>query len=176
MEANGSFKKANVLISPCPENEADLARTATGTLTGVKAAGLVIIRFAMNCTILGDPCGHRPWYEFHECAEAPYAFVFYFAVKVFNLVVGTPCNVLVMWQIVTKKSDASTSDIFIFNLALLDAYFCLMTPIELLNRVQMDDSRIWYFARFAYGIKDVAPLFLVRAAASRVFYLQAVCI
>ncbi|XP_029026491.1 P2Y purinoceptor 1-like [Betta splendens] len=115
----------------------------------------------MNCTKLGDPCGHRPWYEFHECAEAPYAFVFYFAVKVFNLVLGTPCNVLVMWHINSKKSDASTSDIFIFNLAVLDAYFCLMTPVELLNRVQMDDYRIWYFARFAYGIKDVAPLFLM---------------
>ncbi|XP_026215401.1 P2Y purinoceptor 1-like [Anabas testudineus] len=114
----------------------------------------------MNCTP-GEPCGRRPWYEFPECAVAPYAFVFYYVVKVLNLAVGTPCNVLVMWQIATKKTDTSTSDIFIFNLALLDAYFCVMTPVEMVNRILLDDSRIWYFQRFAYGIKDVAPLFLM---------------
>ncbi|XP_022593771.1 G-protein coupled receptor 4-like [Seriola dumerili] len=108
--------------------------------------------------------GHHitpPWYQFPVCAVAPYGFIFYFGVKVFNLALGTPCNILVIWQIATKKSDASTSDIFIFNLAILDAYFCLMTPIEMANRLLLGDSRIWYFQRFAYGIKDVAPLFLV---------------
>lgn len=113
----------------------------------------------MNCT--SGRCGQRPWYEFNECAVAPYAFAFYYMVKVVNLVIGTPCNGLVIWQIASKKSDASTSDIFIFNLAILDAYFCLMTPIEMVNRLMMDDSRIWYFQRFAYGVKDLAPLFLV---------------
>lgn len=115
----------------------------------------------MNFTTDGGSRGPPPWYQFPVCAVAPYGFIFYFGVKVFNLAVGTPCNLLVIWQIATKKSDASTSDIFIFNLAILDAYFCLMTPIELVNRLLLDDSRIWYSQRFAYGIKDVAPLFLV---------------
>ncbi|XP_029360404.1 P2Y purinoceptor 1-like [Echeneis naucrates] len=101
------------------------------------------------------------WYQFPVCGVAPYGFVFYFGVKVFNLAVGTPSNVLVIWQIAAKKSGTSTSDIFIFNLAVLDAYFCLMTPADLLNRLLLGDSRIWYFQKFAYGIKDVAPLFLV---------------
>ncbi|XP_038568722.1 G-protein coupled receptor 4 [Micropterus salmoides] len=115
----------------------------------------------VNSTPTGGPRGPPPWYQFPVCAVAPYSFIFYFGVKVFNLAVGTPCNILVIWQIITKKSDASTSDIFIFNLAILDAYFCLMTPIELVNRLLLDDSRVWYSQRLAYGIKDMAPLFLV---------------
>ncbi|XP_034543538.1 G-protein coupled receptor 4-like [Notolabrus celidotus] len=114
-----------------------------------------------NSTTTGGPLGPPPWYQYPVCAVAPYGFIFYFGVKVFNLAIGTPCNILVIWKIVSNKSDASTCDIFIFNLAILDAYFCLMTPIEMTNRLLLGDSRIWYAQRFAYGIKDVAPLFLV---------------
>ncbi|XP_074538611.1 G-prodeshotein coupled receptor 4-like [Halichoeres trimaculatus] len=115
----------------------------------------------VNSTTTVGPHQPPPWYQYPVCAIAPYGFIFYFGVKVFNLAVGTPCNILVIWQIASKKSDASTSDIFILNLAILDAYFCLMTPIEMTNRLLLGNSRIWYAQRFAYGIKDVAPLFLV---------------
>lgn len=101
------------------------------------------------------------WYQYPVCAGTPYGFVFYYGVKMFNLVVGAPCNFLVIWQIATKKSDTCTSDIFIFNLAVLDAYFCLTTPVDLVNNLLLDDSRIWYAQRFAYGVKDLAVLFLV---------------
>ncbi|KAJ4936959.1 hypothetical protein JOQ06_001543 [Pogonophryne albipinna] len=111
----------------------------------------------LNSSSRGPP----PWFQFSVCSVAPYGFIFYFGVKVFNLLVGTPCNVLVLWQIASRKNDACTSDIFIFNLAVMDAFFCLMTPIEMVNRLLLDDQRIWYFQRFAYGIKDVAPLYLV---------------
>ncbi|KAJ8406705.1 hypothetical protein AAFF_G00296210 [Aldrovandia affinis] len=100
------------------------------------------------------------WYGFEFCKVVPGGFVFYYAVKVFNLVVGFPGNTMVIWQVARKKSDSSTSDIFIFNLAIFDAYFCLMTPIELVNRLLLNDKRIGYFQRFAYGIKDTTPLFL----------------
>ncbi|KAM3623343.1 uncharacterized protein V6R79_009977 [Siganus canaliculatus] len=115
----------------------------------------------VNSTTPGSPPGPPPWYQFAACAVAPYGFIFYFGVKVFNLAVGAPCNFLVIWQIASNKRDASTSDIFIFNLAVLDAYFCLMTPVDMVNRLLLDDRRVWYAQRFAYGIKDVAPLFLV---------------
>nr|XP_057934386.1 P2Y purinoceptor 1 [Doryrhamphus excisus] len=101
------------------------------------------------------------WYKYEVCAVAPYGFIFYYGVKVFNLVVGTPCNGLVIWQQATRKSDASTSDIFILNLAILDAYFCLMMPTELLNTLLLDDTHIWYLQKFAYGVKDTGVLFLV---------------
>ncbi|TWW58974.1 G-protein coupled receptor 35-like [Takifugu flavidus] len=115
----------------------------------------------MNSTSPTGLHGLPLWYQYPLCAGAPYGFIFYYGVKMFNLVVGAPCNFLVIWQIATKKSDASTSDIFIFNLAVLDTYFCLMTPVELVNHLLLDDSRIWYFQRFAYGLKDLAVLFLV---------------
>ncbi|XP_061882098.1 P2Y purinoceptor 1 [Entelurus aequoreus] len=101
------------------------------------------------------------WYQYEVCAVAPYGFIFYYGVKVFNLVVGTPCNGLVIWQIATRKRDASTSDIFILNLALLDAYFCLMMPTELLNSLLLDNTSIKYVQRFAYGVKDTGVFFLV---------------
>nr|XP_019958238.1 PREDICTED: hydroxycarboxylic acid receptor 2-like [Paralichthys olivaceus] len=115
----------------------------------------------VNSTTPGGPPGPPPWYQFPLCAVAPYGYVFYFMVKVLNLCVGAPCNILVIWQIASKKSDASTSDTFIFNLAVLDAFFCLMTPIDMVNRLLLGDSNIWFFQRFTYGVKDIAPLFLV---------------
>ncbi|XP_027874791.1 proteinase-activated receptor 3-like [Xiphophorus couchianus] len=113
-----------------------------------------------NSTITGGRV--RPlWYNYPECVVSPQPFAFYFACKVINLVVGTPGNIFVIWQIASKKKNTSTSDIFFLNLAVLDAYFCLMTPIELVNRMELDDKNIWIFQRFAYGVKDLAPLFLV---------------
>ncbi|XP_029987329.1 P2Y purinoceptor 1 [Sphaeramia orbicularis] len=115
----------------------------------------------VNYSNSSGPRGPPPWYLFPECAVAPYGFIFYYGVKVFNLVVGAPSNALVIWQIITKRSEGSTCDTFIFNLALLDTYFCLMTPVDLVNSLVLNDRRIWYFQRFAYGVKDAAPLFLV---------------
>ncbi|XP_023670238.2 hydroxycarboxylic acid receptor 2 [Paramormyrops kingsleyae] len=111
-----------------------------------------------NSTTLGS--GPILWYQFDVCKSEPYGFVFYFFVKVLNMVVGIPANVMVMWHVTKKRADPSTSDIFIFNMALLDAFFSLVTPIELVNRLLLGDDRIWYFQRLAYGIKDVTPLFL----------------
>lgn len=108
-----------------------------------------------------SPAWHPPlWYQFDKCAEAPYAFVFYFVVKVFNLALGFPSNMLVMWLIATRKSEGCTSDVFIFSLAALDAFFCLMTPVDLFNRLYLDHWGIWHLQSFAYGVKDMAPLFL----------------
>ncbi|XP_064181213.1 proteinase-activated receptor 3-like [Anguilla rostrata] len=104
--------------------------------------------------------GLPPWYQYDECKDEPGGFAFYYLVKVVNLVVGFPANIMVMWQVARKKSDSSTSDIFIFNLAISDAYFCLMTIIFLVNRLLLNDKMMWYFQLFAYGIKDSTPLFL----------------
>ncbi|XP_056607556.1 P2Y purinoceptor 1-like isoform X3 [Triplophysa dalaica] len=104
--------------------------------------------------------GPLPWYRYEVCAAVPYGFVFYFGVKVLNLAVGFPTNALVIWQIMKKKSEGSTSDIFIFNLSILDAYFCLMTPVDMVNRLYLNNENVWHFQHFAYGLKDMAPLFL----------------
>ncbi|TNN33852.1 hypothetical protein EYF80_055987 [Liparis tanakae] len=113
-----------------------------------------------NATATG-PAGPPPWYQFPACAAAPWAFVFYFGVKVFNLAVGAPGNALVLWRIGRGRGDAATSDVFVLNLAALDGFFCLMTPVDMGNRLLLDDPRVWYLQRFSYGLKDLAPLFLV---------------
>ncbi|XP_062854190.1 P2Y purinoceptor 1-like [Trichomycterus rosablanca] len=100
------------------------------------------------------------WYEHPECAVAPYGYAFYLAVKVFNFFMGLPSNLIVMWHIAWHRSKGSTSDLFIFYLALMDAFFCLMTPVELVNRLYLNDKGIWHIQNFAYGIKDTAPVFL----------------
>ncbi|XP_017278858.1 proteinase-activated receptor 3 [Kryptolebias marmoratus] len=114
-----------------------------------------------NSTSLGGYRGPPLWYHYPECEKTPYSFIFYYGVKVLNFLVGSPSNIFVIWQIASKKKNTSTSDVFFFNLALLDAYFCLMTPIELLNRMVWSNDYVWYFQRFAYGVKDLTPLFLV---------------
>ncbi|CAB1415892.1 unnamed protein product [Pleuronectes platessa] len=103
-------------------------------------------------TTPGAPGGPPPWYQYHMCSVAPYGYVFYFVLKILNLFVGTPCNILVIWQIHSKKSDASTSDTFILNLAILDAFFCLMTPLDMINRLLLGDSNFWFYLRFTYGV------------------------
>ncbi len=113
---------------------------------------------SLNSSVSG---WRRPlWYQYEVCAEAPHWFIFYFGVKVLNLVAGFPMNALVLWQILRKKSEGSTSDVFIFNLSILDAYFGLMTPVDMANRLYFNDASVWYSQRFAYGLKDVTPLFL----------------
>ncbi|XP_076871873.1 G-protein coupled receptor 4-like [Brachyhypopomus gauderio] len=112
----------------------------------------------LNATATG--WRHLVWYQLDECAVAPYGFIFYFGVKVFNLFVGFPTNVLVMWQIARRTTEGTTSDVFIFNLAILDALFSLMTPIDLINSMYLNDAGVWYAQRFAFGLKDMAVLFL----------------
>lgn len=41
-----------------------------------------------------------------------------------------------------------------------------MTPLDMVNRLVLHDDRIFYFVRFAYGMKDVGPLFLVSSSTS----------
>ncbi len=113
---------------------------------------------SLNSSVSG---WRRPlWYQYEVCADAPHWFIFYFGVKVLNLVAGFPMNTLVLWKILKKKSEGSTSDVFIFNLSILDAYFGLMTPVDMANRLYFNDPSVWYSQRFAYGLKDVTPLFL----------------
>ncbi|XP_016109847.1 uncharacterized protein [Sinocyclocheilus grahami] len=99
---------------------------------------------SLNSSISG---WRRPlWYQYEVCAEAPHWFIFYFGVKVLNLVAGVPLNTLVLWQILRKKSEGSTSDVFIFNLSILDAYFGLMTPVDMVNRLYFNNPSVWYIA------------------------------
>uniref|UniRef100_W5NM06 Proteinase-activated receptor 3-like n=2 Tax=Lepisosteus oculatus TaxID=7918 RepID=W5NM06_LEPOC len=98
--------------------------------------------------------------KFQGCEGHLSGLLFYYSVKVFNFVIGLPANLMVVGLVLRKTRDSSTSDIFIMNLAVFDSFFCLMTPIELANRLFLNDMHVWYFQRFSYGVKDSSPLFL----------------
>lgn len=97
---------------------------------------------------------------YEQCENMPAVLIWYLGLQFTNMVVGIPANLMVLWLIHKNKGDSSTSDIFIFHLAILDVFFCLTPPLELANLVFLTTSNTWYVLRFFYGIKDSSPLFL----------------
>ncbi|KAJ8347006.1 hypothetical protein SKAU_G00284070 [Synaphobranchus kaupii] len=97
---------------------------------------------------------------YEECEDMPEVLIFYLALQFINMFLGIPANLMVLWLLHKNKGDSSTSDIFIFHLAILDTFFCLIPPLELANIVFLTTSSTWYVLRFFYGVKDSSPLFL----------------
>nr|XP_040053036.1 proteinase-activated receptor 3-like [Gasterosteus aculeatus aculeatus] len=98
--------------------------------------------------------------EYQKCKDMTAAIIWYLGMQFVNMFLGIPANIMVLWLIRSKKGDSSTSDIFIFHLAILDMFFCLTPPLEVANIVFLTTSSTWYVLRFFYGIKDTSPLFL----------------
>ncbi|CAL8406402.1 unnamed protein product [Arctogadus glacialis] len=97
---------------------------------------------------------------YESCREMPAVIIWYLGLQFINMFLGIPANLMVLWLIHKNKGDSSTSDIFIQQLAVLDVFFCLTPPLELVNIVYLTSSVPWYVLRFFYGIKDTSPLFL----------------
>ncbi|XP_063067372.1 proteinase-activated receptor 2-like [Engraulis encrasicolus] len=97
---------------------------------------------------------------FERCRTMPAGFIFYLCLQFINLVLGLPANVMVLWLILRRKGDSSTSDIFILHLAMLDILFCLMPPLELVNLMYVAAGKVWATLSFFYGVKDCSLLFL----------------
>ncbi|KAM8828642.1 LOW QUALITY PROTEIN: proteinase-activated receptor 3 [Spinachia spinachia] len=96
---------------------------------------------------------------YEKCKDMPAVIIWYLGLQFVNMFLGIPANIMVLWLIRSDKRDSSTSDIFIFHLAVLDVFFCLTPPLELANIVFLNTSST-YVLRFFYGIKDTSPLFL----------------
>ncbi|KAI5089191.1 hydroxycarboxylic acid receptor 2-like [Silurus meridionalis] len=94
------------------------------------------------------------------CHHMPEVILFYMAMQFINMFMGIPANIMVLWLIRHNRHDSSTSDIFIWHLAVLDTCFCLIPPLELAVQLYLTASSPWYVLRFFYGIKDSSPLFL----------------
>lgn len=97
---------------------------------------------------------------YETCRETPSVIIWYLGLQFINMFLGIPANLTVLWLIRKNKGDSSTSDIFILQLAILDVFFCLTPPLELVNIVYLTSGMPWYVLRFFYGIKDTSPLFL----------------
>ncbi|XP_047426316.1 proteinase-activated receptor 3 [Mugil cephalus] len=107
---------------------------------------------------LNSTAAEKTVYE--QCINMPALLIWYLALQFTNMVLGIPANLIVLWLIHKNKVDSSTSDIFIFHLAILDVLFCLIPPMELVTVIFLNSSTIWYVLRFFYGLKDSSPLFL----------------
>ncbi|KAJ8263906.1 hypothetical protein GJAV_G00142940, partial [Gymnothorax javanicus] len=95
-----------------------------------------------------------------QCTDHYAAFVYLFIERSINLVVGYPANIMVMWLVAREKSDSSTSNNFIFNLAIADAWFCIMSPICCFGFDILGIGYFTYVLHFTTGIKNGSPLFL----------------
>ncbi|KAJ7987323.1 hypothetical protein DPEC_G00337530 [Dallia pectoralis] len=107
---------------------------------------------------LNSSIGDQTVYE--QCTSMPAVLHFYLALQFVNMFLGIPANFMVLWLLYKNKSDSTTSNIFILQLAVLDTFFCLILPLELANIVHLTTSSTWYVLRFFYGVKDSSPLFL----------------
>ncbi|XP_053474498.1 proteinase-activated receptor 3-like [Ictalurus furcatus] len=97
---------------------------------------------------------------YEMCSHMPVVILFYLGMQIINMSMGIPANLIVLWLIHRNRSDSSTSDIFVWHLAVLDTFFCLILPLELANLLYLTTSSTCYILRFFYGIKDMSPLFL----------------
>uniref|UniRef100_A0A3P8WQ76 G-protein coupled receptors family 1 profile domain-containing protein n=1 Tax=Cynoglossus semilaevis TaxID=244447 RepID=A0A3P8WQ76_CYNSE len=97
---------------------------------------------------------------YEQCRHMPTVLIWYLTLQFINMFLGIPANLMVLWHIHKNRSDSSTIDIYILQLAVLDVFFCLIPPLELTNIVFLTTSSTWYVLRFFYGMKDTSPLFL----------------
>ncbi|XP_066561819.1 G-protein coupled receptor 4-like [Amia ocellicauda] len=103
----------------------------------------------------------KPWTAFEGCEEMPAGVLFDLSVQIFNIFLGIPANVMVFWLLVRNTGESSTSDIYIFNLSILDGLFGCLVPLSLVNLFLLHSKDAWYAQKFSYGIKDMGgPLFL----------------
>ncbi|XP_067431252.1 proteinase-activated receptor 3-like [Thunnus thynnus] len=96
---------------------------------------------------------------YEQCTDMHEVLIWYLGLQFINMFLGIPANIMVLWLIHKSKAD-STSDIFIFQLAILDVFFCLIPPLEVANIIFLTNANTWYVMRFFYGLKDFSPLLL----------------
>ncbi|KAK6471548.1 chemokine XC receptor 1-like isoform X5 [Huso huso] len=86
-----------------------------------------------------------------ECSDNPAVFAFWMAIQVLTAILGLPANVTVLWILLRKQTAISSSEVFILNLAVMDALFCLNAALDIYNYycpgnsiVDMVDCVVYY--------------------------------
>ncbi|XP_053340740.1 proteinase-activated receptor 3-like [Clarias gariepinus] len=125
------------------------------------------MHYHINSSLFSKPGSVDNKTVYEICSHIPEVIIFYIGMQICNMVVGLPANLMVLWLIRHNKRDTSTSDIFIWHLAVLDIFFCLITPLEIANLLYLTTSSTWYVLRFFYGVKDLSALFLACIALDR---------
>ncbi|XP_041089996.1 hydroxycarboxylic acid receptor 2-like [Polyodon spathula] len=94
------------------------------------------------------------------CQRESADFAFQATVELLTMIVGFPANVMVLWVLLCRKSAVSSAEIFLLNLAVMDALVCLSAPLGTLNSL-LDDYSILRATQFQYFITLAGnPMFL----------------
>ncbi|MBN3314840.1 GPR17 protein, partial [Atractosteus spatula] len=101
------------------------------------------------------------WSPFEGCEEQLSGILVALSIQIVNVILGIPANVMVLSLLLTRTGESSTSDIFIFHLAVMDTFFGCMAPLDLVNVFLLNNKDAWRAQQFTYGLKDMGgPLFL----------------
>nr|XP_020456505.1 proteinase-activated receptor 3-like [Monopterus albus] len=118
----------------------------------INSSVLIVFYRPLNITT-----GEQTLYE--QCKDMPAVLIWYLCLQFFNMFVGIPANLMVLWLIHKNKGDSSTSDIFILHLAVLDVFFCAVPPLELTNLVFITTKSTQCIQRFFDGVIESSLLF-----------------
>ncbi|KAK1155423.1 chemokine XC receptor 1-like isoform X5 [Acipenser oxyrinchus oxyrinchus] len=96
-----------------------------------------------------------------ECRDNPAGFAFWSAIEILTAILGLPANVAVLWILLQKQNAVSSSEVFIMNLAVMDALFCLNTPLDICNYYFLENPIVYTVTHFVYNFNVIGgPLIL----------------
>ncbi|XP_041093731.1 chemokine XC receptor 1-like [Polyodon spathula] len=96
-----------------------------------------------------------------ECKDNPAGFVFWMAMEILTDFLGLPANVRVLWILLRRQTALSSSDVFILNLAVMDALFCLNSPISFSNYFFLKNTIVYTVTEIVCHFNLIGgPLFL----------------
>ncbi|KAK6471564.1 chemokine XC receptor 1-like isoform X5 [Huso huso] len=96
-----------------------------------------------------------------ECRDNPAGFAFWSAIEILTAILGLPANVAVLWILLRKQITLSSSEVFIMNMAVMDALFCLNAPLDISNYYFLGNPIIYSVTHFVYHFNRIGgPLFL----------------
>ncbi|MBN3306620.1 GP83A protein, partial [Amia calva] len=111
------------------------------------------------------------------CKDRIAGFMFFRIVESIIAIVGFPANLRTLQVLWGRVAASYTSDVFIGNLAVLDALFCLFTPVTFVHCFNLNNPTIFGAVNFFFMINEIgAPLFLCCVCLDRyVAVLQPIC-
>ncbi|RXM92346.1 P2Y purinoceptor 8 [Acipenser ruthenus] len=99
--------------------------------------------------------------EHWPCFQNSAGAAFFAGMELLTAAVGFPANVMVLWVLLQRKNTISSSKVFILNLAAMDAFVCLNTPLDIYNSLILGNNIVFIVTYFIYFFNLIgSPMFL----------------
>ncbi|XP_058872728.1 chemokine XC receptor 1-like isoform X1 [Acipenser ruthenus] len=96
-----------------------------------------------------------------ECKDNRAGLLFWAVLEALTAILGLPANVIVLWILLRKQTALSSSEVFIINLTVMDALFCLNAPVDLYNYYFLKNTIVYTVTDMMCNLNLIgAPLFL----------------